>query len=65
VPPEQKYLKAGSVKGALIKCVKGIAPEDKIIFIGKRSSEVKRPATSAILPHTSEVWPNMAVTAGQ
>ncbi|XP_063372243.1 IQ and AAA domain-containing protein 1-like [Cydia amplana] len=33
VPREQRYLKAGRVKAALVKCVKGIAAEDKIIFI--------------------------------
>ncbi|XP_063392294.1 IQ and AAA domain-containing protein 1-like [Cydia fagiglandana] len=33
VPPDQKYLKASRVKAVLAKCVKGIAAEDKIIFI--------------------------------
>ncbi|XP_063545401.1 IQ and AAA domain-containing protein 1-like [Cydia strobilella] len=48
VPPEQVYLKASTVKAALAKCVKGIAAEDKIIFIATCTTPFGFPAAPMV-----------------
>ncbi|KAI8433376.1 hypothetical protein MSG28_015417 [Choristoneura fumiferana] len=44
VPPEQKHLNAKAVKTALVKCVKSVSADDKIIFIATCSNPFGFPA---------------------
>ncbi|XP_063632497.1 IQ and AAA domain-containing protein 1-like [Cydia splendana] len=48
VPPEQRYLNASRVKAVLAKCVKGIAAEDKIIFMATCSTPYGFPAAPMV-----------------
>ncbi|XP_048003984.1 dynein regulatory complex protein 11-like [Leguminivora glycinivorella] len=48
VPPEQRHLRANAVKAALTKCVKGIAADDKIIFIATCTTPFGFPASPMV-----------------